>query len=74
MTTGSGRDARWAGGDTGADCIGTSLRHGCKSVVNFELLDKPPAERAETAALVGKLAPDACDGFDQEEVLRVPVV
>lgn len=35
------------GGDTGADCIGTSIRHECKSVVNFELLDKPPAERAE---------------------------
>lgn len=35
------------GGDTGADCIGTSLRHGCKSVVNFELLDVPPQERAE---------------------------
>jgi glutamate synthase (NADPH/NADH) small chain len=34
------------GGDTGADCIGTSLRHGCKSVVNFELLDKPPETRA----------------------------
>jgi glutamate synthase (NADPH) small chain len=34
------------GGDTGADCIGTSLRHGCKSMVNFELLDKPPAQRA----------------------------
>lgn len=34
------------GGDTGADCIGTSLRHGCKSVVNFELLDQPPADRA----------------------------
>jgi NADPH-dependent glutamate synthase beta subunit-like oxidoreductase len=34
------------GGDTGADCIGTSLRHDCKSVVNFELLDQPPAERA----------------------------
>lgn len=34
------------GGDTGADCIGTSLRHGCKSVVNFELLDQPPANRA----------------------------
>jgi NAD(P)H-dependent glutamate synthase small subunit len=33
------------GGDTGADCIGTSLRHGCKSMVNFELLSKPPAER-----------------------------
>ena len=35
------------GGDTGTDCIGTSLRHGCKSLVNFELLPKAPAERAE---------------------------
>ena len=35
------------GGDTGTDCIGTSMRHGCKSVVNFELLPKPPAERAD---------------------------
>lgn len=34
------------GGDTGNDCIGTSVRHGAKSVVNFELLPKPPAERA----------------------------
>jgi NADPH-dependent glutamate synthase beta subunit-like oxidoreductase len=34
------------GGDTGTDCIGTSMRHGCTSLVNFELLPKPPAERA----------------------------
>jgi NAD(P)H-dependent glutamate synthase small subunit len=34
------------GGDTGTDCIGTSLRHGCRSLVNFELLAQPPAERA----------------------------
>ena len=34
------------GGDTGTDCIGTSLRHGCKSLVNFELFPRPPAERA----------------------------
>ena len=34
------------GGDTGTDCIATSLRHGCRSLVNFELLPKPPAERA----------------------------
>ncbi|KAI7506326.1 putative glutamate synthase [Hortaea werneckii] len=34
------------GGDTGNDCIGTSVRHGAKSVVNFELLPQPPAERA----------------------------
>ena len=35
------------GGDTGTDCIGTSIRHGCRSLVNFELLPQPPAERAE---------------------------
>ena len=34
------------GGDTGADCIGTALRHGCRSVINLELLDQPPAQRA----------------------------
>jgi glutamate synthase (NADPH/NADH) len=34
------------GGDTGCDCIGTSMRHGAKSVVNFELLPQPPAHRA----------------------------
>jgi glutamate synthase (NADPH/NADH) small chain len=34
------------GGDTGTDCVGTSLRHGCKSLVQLELLPKPPAERA----------------------------
>ena len=35
------------GGDTGTDCIGTSLRHGCKSLVNFELFPKPPEGRAD---------------------------
>ncbi len=34
------------GGDTGNDCLGTSLRHGCKSIVNFEIVEKPPLERA----------------------------
>lgn len=34
------------GGDTGTDCVGTSLRHGCKSLVQFELLERPPDERA----------------------------
>ncbi|MFO8064446.1 MAG: glutamate synthase subunit beta [Spirochaetia bacterium] len=36
------------GGDTGADCIGTAVRHGAKSIRNFELLPKPPAERDES--------------------------
>jgi glutamate synthase (NADPH/NADH) small chain len=34
------------GGDTGTDCIGTSLRHGCASLVNFEVVPQPPAARA----------------------------
>ena len=34
------------GGDTGTDCIGTAMRHGCRSLVNFELLPQPPEERA----------------------------
>jgi NAD(P)H-dependent glutamate synthase small subunit len=36
------------GGDTGADCIGTALRHGCRSIVNLELLEQPPQQRAPT--------------------------
>ena len=34
------------GGDTGADCLGTVHRQGCRSVVQFEILPKPPGERA----------------------------
>jgi len=35
------------GGDTGTDCIGTALRQEAKSIVNFELMNKPPLDRAE---------------------------
>lgn len=35
------------GGDTGTDCIATSLRHGCTQLVNFELMDRPPEDRAD---------------------------
>ncbi len=35
------------GGDTGTDCVGTSIRHGCKSLVQVEILPKPPLERAK---------------------------
>ena len=34
------------GGDTGTDCVGTSLRHGCASVVQLEIMAQPPGERA----------------------------
>jgi glutamate synthase (NADPH) small chain len=34
------------GGDTGTDCVGTSMRHGCRSLIQFEILAKPPLVRA----------------------------
>src|SRR5947208_10815353 len=36
------------GGDTGADCLGTSHRQGAMSVTQFELLPKPPEQRADS--------------------------
>jgi glutamate synthase (NADPH/NADH) small chain len=34
------------GGDTGTDCVGTSLRHHCRSLVQLEILPCPPQDRA----------------------------
>ncbi len=34
------------GGDTGTDCVGTAMRHGCRSLIQLEILPKPPLERA----------------------------
>lgn len=36
------------GGDTGNDCVGTSIRHGANSVVQLEMMPKPPEERLES--------------------------
>ena len=33
------------GGDTGTDCIATSIRHGCKSMINMEIMSMPPKKR-----------------------------
>ena len=35
------------GGDTGTDCVGTSMRHGCNSLLQVEILPKPPGQRAK---------------------------
>lgn len=35
------------GGDTGTDCVGTSMRHGCKSLIQVEILPRPPETRAQ---------------------------
>lgn len=34
------------GGDTGTDCVGTSMRQGCRSLIQLEILPKPPLARA----------------------------
>jgi glutamate synthase (NADPH/NADH) small chain len=35
------------GGDTGTDCVATSIRHGCESVYQFEIMPEPPEKRIE---------------------------
>jgi len=35
------------GGDTGTDCVGTSIRHGARSTIQLEIMPKPPMERAD---------------------------
>ncbi len=37
------------GGDTGTDCVATSIRHGCESVNQFEILPEPPAKRIDAS-------------------------
>jgi glutamate synthase (NADPH/NADH) small chain len=34
------------GGDTGTDCVGTALRHGCRSILQLEIVPLPPLQRA----------------------------
>lgn len=36
------------GGDTGNDCVGTCIRHGCKSITQLEMMPKAPDTRAES--------------------------
>jgi glutamate synthase (NADPH/NADH) small chain len=34
------------GGDTGTDCVGTALRHGCRNLLQLEIVPQPPLQRA----------------------------
>jgi glutamate synthase (NADPH/NADH) small chain len=36
------------GGDTGTDCVATAVRHGCRSLVQLEIMPRPPLERSES--------------------------
>ena len=41
------------GGDTGTDCVGTSMRHGCKSLMQIEIMPMPPMDRADGQSVAG---------------------
>ncbi len=58
------------GGDTGNDCVGTSIRHGCKSVTQLEMMPKLPDERAENNPF--PQYPRVCKtDYGQEEAIAV---
>ncbi len=50
------------GGDTGSDCVGTSLRHGATSVTSLEIVPQPPVAAAGEPALAH--LPDDVQGLD----------
>ncbi len=56
------------GGDTGTDCVGTSLRHGCKSLVQFEIMDKPADKVLTHDAWLGRARTFQTD-YGQEEAI-----
>ncbi len=58
------------GGDTGNDCVGTSVRHGCKSVTQLEMMPKLPDERAASNPF--PQYPRVCKtDYGQEEAIAV---
>jgi glutamate synthase (NADPH/NADH) small chain len=66
------------GGDTGSDCIGTSIRQGAKSVVNLELMPQFPDERANNNpwpewALVDRISTAIEEGCEREFAVMTKV-
>ena len=58
------------GGDTGNDCVGTCIRHGCKSIPQLEMMPKAPDERAESNP--GPQWPLGCKtDYGQEEAIAL---
>ena len=58
------------GGDTGNDCVGTSIRHGCKSVTQIEMMPKAPDKRAENHPWTERHKVCKTD-YGQEEAIAV---
>ena len=58
------------GGDTGTDCVASSLRHGCKNLVQFEIADRPPDKILTHDAWLGRARTFQTD-YGQEEAVAV---
>jgi RNA polymerase sigma factor (sigma-70 family) len=56
------------GGDTGTDCVGTSMRHGCTSLVQVEILPKPPLERAKNNLLLFRALRKCIDEMPNDDL------
>jgi glutamate synthase (NADPH/NADH) small chain len=58
------------GGDTGTDCVGTAIRQGCKSLVQFEILPKPREKMIDHDSWLSKIRTFQVD-YGQEEIAAV---
>lgn len=58
------------GGDTGTDCVGTSIRQGCKSLMQFEIMQKPPEKIVNHDNWLNKIRTFQID-YGQEEAKEI---
>ncbi len=59
------------GGDTGTDCVGTSLRHGCEKVTQLEILPKPEADRNRVSNPWPQWPANLKTDYGQQEAIAV---
>ncbi|MBL7016013.1 MAG: glutamate synthase subunit beta [Kiritimatiellales bacterium] len=59
------------GGDTGTDCVGTSLRHGCASVAQLEILPKPEADRNRVSNPWPQWPANLKTDYGQQEAIKL---
>jgi glutamate synthase (NADPH/NADH) small chain len=59
------------GGDTGTDCVGTALRHGCESVAQLEIMPKPEADRNRVSNPWPQWPANLKTDYGQQEAIKL---
>ncbi|HEY5652977.1 MAG TPA: glutamate synthase subunit beta [Pontiella sp.] len=59
------------GGDTGTDCVGTSLRHGCEKVTQLEIMPKPAADRNRVSNPWPQWPANLKTDYGQQEAIKL---